>query len=55
MHTEILKTVDKLPENWDGVELRQFIADRFSDCVIKGILQGKRKKEYQNTMLVNNL
>jgi phage gp37-like protein len=53
---EILKKVDKWPENWDGHEIRQFIADYYEMHYIFGTsLKGKRKAEYKNTCLVDNL
>lgn len=42
-------------EEWDGKELRQYIAEKFADVVIKGTLTGKRKKEYNNTILIYNM
>ena len=46
---------DKIPENWDGVELRQLMADTFSCAVFKGVMSKKRKAEYNNHCLINNL
>lgn len=42
-------------KEWDGKELRQYIADVFSQVVIKGTMSRNRKREYNNTRLVNNL
>ena len=39
-----------IPANWDGIELRQYIADRTYRKMDK-----KRAKEYRNTVLVENL
>ncbi len=52
---EILSKVDNMPEEWDGIELRQYISDCFKEVVFKDTLKGKRKKEYINTVIVNNL
>lgn len=54
---EILMLIGKgkTPDNWDGIELRQLLADRFSAAVLKGTLKGKRKREYTNTCLIENL
>lgn len=53
---EILKRISKMPEEWDGHEIRQFIADYYNENFIIGTaLQGKRKKDYKNFCLVNNL
>lgn len=48
-------TIGTIPESWDGVELRQYIAERFNECIMKETLTGKRKREYKNTKLINNL
>ena len=50
---DISGKIDAMPENWDGIELRQYIADRFQYCVIVDSLRGSRKKEYKNELLVN--
>lgn len=56
LKTEILKRVDKFPEDWDGHEIRQFIADYYTQNYIFGTaLSGKRRREYKNTIIVNNL
>lgn len=54
---EILNKIKdgKIPDNWDGIELRQYISDCFSDCTYKMMLRGKRKRDYKNTVIVNNL
>ena len=53
---EILIRVDRMPENWDGNEIRQFIADYYSQHYVFGTaLSGSRKKDYKNTCLVDNL
>jgi hypothetical protein len=45
---------DKIPDSWDGHELREFIKDR-SALVSFGTLQGKRKRDYKNHCIINNL
>jgi hypothetical protein len=45
----------KIPENWDGVELRCLLAERFNRSTYSGIGGKKRKAEYNNIILVNNL
>jgi len=47
--------VEKMPDEWDGVELRQYIADMFADCVIKGTMSRKRRIAYNNEVLVKGL
>ena len=43
----------KFPETWNGLELKQFIGDSFS--IPKNWLSGKRRKDYNNEVLINNL
>ena len=45
----------KIPVHWDGVELRQLLADRMAQGVFLGLLVGHRKREYNNSVLVNDL
>ena len=52
---EIINNIPKMPEDWDGIELRQYIADRFAYCIFKGTMGRQRKRKYRNTVLVNNL
>lgn len=42
----------KVPDNWDGIELRQLLSDRVE---WSSILTGRRKRDYKNTVLVNGL
>ena len=51
----IIAAIDSgaVPFDWDGFELRQLLADRFDRCT--GKMSLKRKREYNNTVLVNNL
>jgi hypothetical protein len=52
----ILSRIPKMPEDWDGHELRQFIADYYQANYIWGTqMTGKRRKDYKNTCLVDNL
>jgi hypothetical protein len=56
---ELMKTIirdieaGKVPEDWDGVELRWLLSDRSSSNF--GKMQTKRRKVYRNTVIVNNL
>ena len=43
----------KIPETWDGLELRQLLAHRFARAVFK--FTRSRKAAYHNTVLINNL
>jgi hypothetical protein len=51
------KIIDnKIPESWEGIELRWYLADKFQDCVFGEYTKmSKRKQEYKNTVLVENL
>ena len=44
----------KIPDNWDGLELRQYVIDTFKGCKL-GEMSIKRKRDYKNTVIVNNL
>jgi hypothetical protein len=48
--------VEKMPDEWDGHELRQYMADFVTEqVVIRTMLTGKRLKEYKNEVMVRNL
>jgi hypothetical protein len=48
--------IGKVPEDWEGIELRWYLADKFQDCVYDIYKKpSKRKREYKNTILVENL
>lgn len=51
----ILGNVAKMPATWDGHELRQYIADKFTELSVCGKLDRKTAREYRNTVIVNNL
>ncbi len=42
--------IPAMPQEWDGHELRLYLAQLFSDEVTSHISQGKRRREYQNTI-----
>lgn len=50
---EILGKLDRVPQNWDGHELREYIADKFGWQ--RGNLSPSDKREYKNAVLINNL
>lgn len=45
--TDIMKQVPKMPEDWDGIELRWYISEKFAEVVFGGS-EDKRKKRYQD-------
>lgn len=52
----IIEKVESMPDEWDGWELRQYIADKASELIWTSMQTDKRrKKEYHNTVLINNL
>ena len=54
--SEMDAAVEKVPENWDGIELRELLLDMVRERYASGErLSGKRRREYRNTVLVNNL
>ena len=53
---EIKEKVDDMPDNWDGFELRWYIADFFKrECMGDQDNRTKRRRKYKNDVLVNNL
>lgn len=43
----------KMPESWDGIELRYWLARRF-DRVAFGDMSRKRKREFNNWIAITN-
>ena len=43
---DITRQVSKMPEDWDGIELRWYISERFSEVVHRRT--DKRSKRYQD-------
>lgn len=52
---DIFSKLEDMPDDWTGIELRQYIADKFQDSVFKNTLDRKRKKKYKNDVIINNL
>ena len=52
---EMIEDIEKgkIQEEWDGIELQWLFAERSATHF--GQTQKKRKKEFNNTVLVNNL
>jgi len=53
----VVDSISKMPEEWDGIELRQLIADkaRESTYILDRPENRKRRREYRNEVLVRNL
>lgn len=54
--------IDKMPEHWTGIELRQYLADKFDEetaFYIRNHVNSKaniaRLREYKNDVLIHNL
>ena len=52
---ELLKKVSMVPEEWNGIELRTFVADVFKREDCRRIMSRARVHDYNNVMLVRNL
>ena len=56
---EVLSAIayQETPDTWDGHELREYIAEKFSGCrsTLMREKRSKRRSEYRNYVLVNNL
>jgi len=52
---QILAQVKKLPVEWNGIELRQLIADHYANVVMRSMMDRKRRGDYNNAVLAKNL
>ena len=48
-------TDGKVPVEWDGIELRQWFADRAKSDFQYHLMSAKRRRAYNNDLLVRNL
>jgi hypothetical protein len=55
VQTHVLLMVSKMPDTWDGLELKQYVSDSFNITPVWWRGKLKRKKEYNNDVMVNNL
>ena len=55
MKTTLLAKVERVPDAWDGFELRQLIADHVAENAAYITMDRKRARAYHNTVLVQNL
>ncbi len=55
VHKEILAKLPNVPEEWDGHELRQLIADHFQASSFTLRQWKRRLRDYRNAVIVNNL
>jgi hypothetical protein len=47
--------LDKIPERWEGKELRAYFCDKASEAYDRFPLRGKEAGAYENDKLVKNL
>ena len=55
---EIIANIPKMPAEWDGAELRQYVADKYTDAATGwGPMFGNRKRmrDYRNTIATATL
>jgi hypothetical protein len=63
VRASIVERVDEMPEEWDGIELRRYIADKFEEQVgsilrrpgVHGFNRFRRFWDYDNECLTRNL
>ena len=51
---QILATIEDIPDEWDGIELRQYICDYICGS-LRVKMDKKRKRNYNNDVVVRNL
>lgn len=50
----VLAKVNEMPEAWDGIELRQYLADKFVETNYRP-MDRRRKAVYNNTIAITTL
>jgi hypothetical protein len=55
LRNALLERVHKMPESWDGVEIRQLISDLVTAKYNYHRMSPARKRHYNNTVLNKNL
>lgn len=51
----LLAEVPKMPEHWDGHELRQYITDHMAERAVMSKMDKQRMAAYRNDVLIHNL
>ena len=51
---QILSNLNMIPDDWNGIELRQYISDMYSKTIVVR-MDKKRKRKYNNDVVVRNL
>jgi hypothetical protein len=52
---DLLNKVDAMPDEWNGIELRQLIADKFKEQTRADLMKGKRGRDFRNEVIVKNI
>lgn len=52
---EVLRAVPKMPDNWDGIELRYLLAARFEAAVMRRSSDRARVRSFNSDCLERNL
>lgn len=52
---QLVADIDKMPDEWDGWEMRQHIVDKTQEQVGYMRMNNKRMAEYKNDKLILNL
>ncbi|MCK4384693.1 MAG: hypothetical protein KAW52_00375 [candidate division Zixibacteria bacterium] len=48
---EVVERVRDMPEDWDGRELRWYIAEKFNEAIFDRDKRGKRYQDYKNFII----
>lgn len=51
----LIQKVDKMPEEWDGFELRRLIADYAEEQIVFVRMNKARLRAYENNRIVRNI
>jgi len=53
----LIEKIDKMPEEWDGIEIRELAADKFAESTLFHRRRDLRQRatNYRNEVIVRNL
>ena len=52
---DMLSKIDRMPEEWDGLELRYLMKDKGAECVWAGMGNKQRLRAYRNDCRVKGI
>ena len=52
---EMESKIGLMPDEWDGIEIRQLLFEKFRDETVPRQMSGKRRSNYRNTVAMSNL